>query len=60
MSSFFSGLEVFCAELSPVVGPLVRVIGETAGAIDRASRSPRLRGDATPEDAILLTPEDDE
>lgn len=60
MSSFFSGLEVFCTELSPVVGPLVRVIGETAGAIDRASRSPRLRGDVTPENAFLLSPEDAE
>lgn len=46
MTTFWTTLAAYCSELAPVTGPLLKALGDTASAIERAS-STSLE-DATP------------
>jgi hypothetical protein len=48
--NLWSALARYCAELAPVVGPLLQAASDTASAIDRA---------ATPPAALPAAPEND-
>lgn len=48
--TFWSSIARYCAELAPVVGPLLKAASDTASAIDRA---------AAPPAALPASPEND-
>ena len=39
--SFWEVLSDYCAEIGPIIGPLVSAIGDTASAVDRAQKPAR-------------------
>jgi len=58
--SFWTSLASYCHELAPVAGPLLGAVGDTAQAVDRASRQTKsLRASSRTLEADLLATEDD-